>query len=300
MSSPQRKRLEGAMSKLVGVAKASEQNTSHLSSVEVHQPTKHIAIDSIRRSPFQPRIHLDPEHINALSESIRNTTLANPIVVRAMDDNEYELIAGENRLEAVKLLGEQEILAVIRRVDDRTARLLAVADNLARKDLSDYEQGVAFQKMLDDCVVRNIKELAEHLGTSRVHVHSCLAFNAFPSEAHDILKKMPGLIGARLALELKDFCLKENTPVIIEAIELIGAKKLLQGNAVAWIKQKLSAPAQTTTLSKDKTHWAALNGQVKATLKSDLRGLTLKLKFNPSKVAHDKIETAIRSALASL
>lgn len=288
------------MSKLIGVAKASEQNTSHLSSVEVNQPTKHILIDSIRRSPFQPRIHLDPEHITALSESIRNTTLANPIVVRAIEDNEYELIAGENRLEAMKLLGEQEILAVIRRVDDRTAWLLAVADNLARKDLSDYEQGVTFQKMLDDGIIRNIKELAEHLGTSRTHVHSCLAFNTLPIEAHTILKDAPGLIGARLALELKDFCSEENNQVVVEAIGLIGAKKLLQSNAIDWIKQKNSSSAQTATLLTEKSHWTTLNGQVKASFKSDQRGLTLKLKFNPSKIEHEKIESAIKSALASL
>lgn len=303
MASSQRKRLEGAMNKLAGASKNAEQSASHLSAFEINQPTKHILIESIERSPYQPRLHLDNSHIAALAESIRTSTLSNPIIVRVIGDGRYELIAGENRLEAVKLLGESEILAVIRRVDDRTAWLLSVADNLARKDLTDYEQGAAFQRMIDAKIVGSIKELSEHLGVNRTHIHSCLAFSSFPTAAHEILAEDPSLIGARLALELKEYCLDEDQySVVLEAIGMIRDKKLMQVNAISWIKRQLVEKSQpeNTSASFENRKLVSKNGKIKAVVKHEKNGLSCKLKFDFCDVALEKVEEAIQEAINSI
>lgn len=303
MASSQRKRLEGAMNKLAGAAKNAGQSTSHLSAVEINQPTKHIPVENITRSPYQPRLHLDNAHIAALAESIRTSTLSNPIIVRVIGDDRYELIAGENRLEAVKFLGEQEILAVVRRIDDRTAWLLSVADNLARKDLTDYEQGAAFQRMIDAKIVGSIKELSEHLGVNRTHIHSCIAFSSFPIAAHEILTGDPSLIGARLALELKEYCLDESQhSVVLQAIEMIRDKKLIQTNAIAWIKRQLAekSPPENTSAYFETRKLLSANGKIKAIVKNGKGGLSCKLNFDLFDVALEKVEEAIQKAIDSI
>lgn len=303
MASSQRKRLEGAMNKLAGVAKNSEQNTSHLSAFEINQPTKYIPIESVARSPYQPRLHLDNVHITALAESIRTSTLSNPIIVRVIGDDRYELIAGENRLEAVKLLGESEILAVIRRIDDRTAWLLSVADNLARKDLTDYEQGVAFQRMIDAKIVGSVKELSEHLGVNRTHIHSCLAFSSFPAAARKILAEDPSLIGARLALELKEYCLNDDHHIVVlQAIEMVRDKKLMQANVAMWIKRQLATKLQPENdhICFETRKFFSKNGTIKATVRNEKTGLSCRFNFDLCDVALEKIEEAIQNAINTI
>lgn len=299
MASSQRKRLEGAMSKLVGAASAAGSASSHLSTVEINQPSRHIPVSSIRQSPYQPRLQLDSAHIATLAESIQNSSLSNPIVVRLIGDGEYELIAGENRLEAVKLLGESEILAVIRRVDDRTAWLLSVADNLARKDLSDFEQGLAFKKMLDAKLVGSIKELAEHLGVNRTHIHSCLAFNALPPTVHALLRASPTLIGARLALELKEYCLDDHHSTVQQAVELIRDNKLTQSVAIAWIKQRIgrSTPKEKTSVGNNRKTWDTQHGRLELSTKESASGLSFKLKFDRTRISAEQLKLAIQRAI---
>lgn len=299
MASTQRKRLEGAMSKLVGAATVKGSTSSHLSTVEINQPSRYLSVNSIRQSPYQPRLQLDPAHIAALAESIRSSTLSNPIIVRLIREDEYELIAGENRLEAIKLLGEPEILAVIRRVDDRTAWLLSVADNLARKDLSDFEQGLTFKKMLDAKLVGSIKELADHLGINRTHVHSCLAFNELPQAVRDLLNSSPSLIGARLALELKEFSLEDHQLPVLQAIELIRDRRLTQSGAIFWIKQKIgkSVSCEKNTVRKNRKIWDTQRGRLELSIKENSSGLSFNLKFDRKKIPLEKIEKAIQMAI---
>lgn len=302
MTSTQRKRLEGAMSKLVGAANTVGKNNSHLSALEINQPSKYIPVDQIQASPYQPRLSLDQTHVAMLAESIRNSSLSNPIIVRLVENGQYELIAGENRLAAVKLLGEEEILAIVRRVDDRTAWLLSVADNLARKDLSDYEQGMAFQKMVEAKLVASIKELSEHLGVNRTHIHSCLAFTSFPEEAHELLRTTPTLIGARLALELKEFCLDGQHGLVLQAIRLINDKRLNQSGAIAWIQQRLnhaSAPLAKID-SQPKTIDSGNGRRVQISVKESSSGLTFKLRFDREKFHDVELERAIFQALEKI
>jgi ParB/RepB/Spo0J family partition protein len=302
MTSTQRKRLEGAMSKLVGAANSTGKNSSHLSTVEINQPSKYIPVNQIRPSPYQPRLGIDQTHVAVLAESIRNSSLSNPIIVRMVEDGQYELIAGENRLAAVKLLGEEEILAIVRRVDDRTAWLLSVADNLARKDLSDYEQGLAFQKMVEAKLVASIKELSEHLGVNRTHIHSCLAFTSFPEGAHELLRMSPTLIGARLALELKEYCLDGQHELVLQAIHLINDKRLNQSGAVTWIQQRLNrTPNNSTKVDNHlKTIDSGKGRRVQIAKKESSSGLTFKLKFDREIITDAELEQAIYQALEKI
>lgn len=288
------------MNKLVGAGEQRERAVSHLSTFEINQPTKRIPIEKIRRSPYQPRIQLDSAYIATLAESIRSSTLSNPIVVRVIGNDEYELIAGENRLEAVKSIGETEILAVIRRVDDRTAWILSVADNVARKDLTDYEQGITFQKMLDSEIVSSVKEMAEHIGVHRTHIHSCLAFNVLPPEAHAILRLTPTLIGARLALDLKEFCLNDHFSEVIEAIEMVRDKKLTQGGTIDWIKKQLKTSEKNVLAQNSKKEWKSKDGKIKILVKETKDGLMLKLQFQKNETSVDFVAAAIQQAIDAI
>ncbi len=106
-----------------------------------------IDIDRVEPNPYQPRtIFLDDE-LRELALSIKESGLLQPLVVRLHKES-YQLIAGERRLRALKLLGEKKCPAIIREIDDQEMAQLALVENLQRKDLHFFEEAIGYQRML--------------------------------------------------------------------------------------------------------------------------------------------------------
>ena len=102
-----------------------------------------LEVGSIRPNPAQPRTVFDPEALTALAESIRQNGLLQPISVRKEKEGVYELIAGERRLRAAKLAGLGEIPAIILEATPQESAVLALLENLQRRDLNFFEQAAA-------------------------------------------------------------------------------------------------------------------------------------------------------------
>ena len=132
---------------------------------------KLIKISQIDESPFQGRIlNVDLEniennsvHIQELVKSIKNNGLLQPISVRQVDEK-FELIDGHRRLHAYKLLGKEEIKAIISDFSDKKAQSMSLVANLQRENLSNIERALAFRKVLDTGVFKNQKELSQKIG----------------------------------------------------------------------------------------------------------------------------------------
>lgn len=127
--------------------------------------TKDITCAEISPNPFQPRQHFSEENIEELAQSIRTYGLLQPILVRKFD-NRYQLVAGERRLRACKLLGWPKITAVIREVNDSAMAAMALIENLQRENLDYFEEAEGYQKLLDEFGLTQ-EVLAQRIGKSQ-------------------------------------------------------------------------------------------------------------------------------------
>lgn len=132
-----------------------------------------VPVERIAPNPRQPRTVFDDAPLEELAESIRTHGLLQPIVVRALGDGAYELIAGERRLRAARLAKRETVPAVIREATDAQALELALIENLQREDLDPLERAAAYQQYLDS-FGGSIEDLARRLCESRASISNYL------------------------------------------------------------------------------------------------------------------------------
>lgn len=135
-----------------------------------------VAVAEIAPNPRQPRKDFDDAAIRALSESIRTAGLMQPVVIRrspAGGSTSFELIAGERRWRAAKLLGLNEIPAVIREVGDQTAAEWALIENIQREDLNPIERSEAIGRLIEEFSLTH-QDLAQRIGLDRVTITNLL------------------------------------------------------------------------------------------------------------------------------
>ncbi|BCX88407.1 ParB family transcriptional regulator, chromosome partitioning protein [Methylomarinovum tepidoasis] len=132
-----------------------------------------LPLDRIEPGRFQPRRDIDPDRLAELADSIRTHGVVQPVVVRPLENDRYELIAGERRWRASRLAGLAEIPVVVRRLDDRTALALALIENVQREDLNPLEQAEALWRLLEEFDMTH-QQLAEAVGKSRTTITNLL------------------------------------------------------------------------------------------------------------------------------
>ena len=139
---------------------------------------KYININKIRPNPYQPRKSFDKGALEELASSIQEHGLMQPITVRAVGDN-YELIAGERRLKASKLIGLEEIPAVIVEVSNQNSAVLALIENLQRENLNFIEESQAYHNIMKDHGYTQ-QELAKSIGKNQSTVANKLRLLKLP------------------------------------------------------------------------------------------------------------------------
>ena len=132
-----------------------------------------IPIELIQPGQYQPRSHFDSAAISQLAESIRSRGLMQPIVLRALEADRYEIIAGERRWRAAQLVGMEKITAIIRNVDDAAALAMSLIENIQREDLNPLEEGKALQRLTDEFQLTH-EEISKAVGKSRSTVTNML------------------------------------------------------------------------------------------------------------------------------
>jgi len=127
---------------------------------------REIGINDVIPNRYQPRIHFEEETLASLSASIAEVGVIQPIVVRAIDDGGYELIAGERRWRAAKRAGLPSIPALVREHTDLASLETAVIENLHRQDLNALEEAAAYQQLIEDFELTQ-EQVAKRVGRSR-------------------------------------------------------------------------------------------------------------------------------------
>ncbi len=158
-----------------------------------------LSIDKIELNPFQPRNHFDDSAIQELSDSIKNLGLIQPVTVRSIGGDKYQLISGERRLRASKLAGLKEVPAYIRIADDQAMIEMALVENIQRTDLNSLEIAFAYQRLIDECDLTHDK-VAERVGKDRSTVTNYLRLLKLPPAIQNGLKKDSITMGHARAL----------------------------------------------------------------------------------------------------
>jgi ParB family chromosome partitioning protein len=138
-----------------------------------------IPISNIRPNPRQPRSHFDEESLAALTSSIREVGVLQPVLVRAIGDDQYELVVGERRWRAARRAGLPVIPAMVRVTDEVGSMEQALIENLHREDLNPLEEAAAYQQLIEDFGLTH-EELASRVARSRAAVSNTLRLFQLP------------------------------------------------------------------------------------------------------------------------
>jgi ParB family chromosome partitioning protein len=125
-----------------------------------------VDIDSIEINPFQPRTNFNEEALQELAASIKELGVIQPITVRKLDYNKYQLISGERRLRASKLVGLETIPAYIRIANDNESLVMALVENIQRHDLDPIEIALSYQRLIEEIQLTQ-EQMSERVGKKR-------------------------------------------------------------------------------------------------------------------------------------
>ena len=125
-----------------------------------------LPLENITNNPFQPRTHFNEETLKELSVSIKELGVIQPITVRKIKGNQYELVSGERRLRASKLAGLDRIPSYVRLANDQESLEMALVENIQRQDLDPIEIGLSYQRLIDEIKLTQ-DQLSERVGKKR-------------------------------------------------------------------------------------------------------------------------------------
>ena len=146
-----------------------------------------IDINLIETNPFQPRSDFDQEALEELAQSIKEQGVIQPVTVRKLGYNRYQLISGERRLRASKLAGLSKIPVFIRIANDEQMLELALIENIHRENLNAIEVAISYQRLIDECNLTQ-EQLSEKVGKSRSAIANFLRLLKLPAEIQIALR----------------------------------------------------------------------------------------------------------------
>lgn len=147
---------------------------------------RELPLDLIGPGPYQPRSIFDPKRLEELAESIRHQGVIQPVVVRALADNRFELIAGERRWRAAQLAGIEKIPAIIREVPDEIAIAMALVENIQRENLNPIEEATALRRLVDEFQMTH-EEAGKAVGRSRSAVSNLLRLLELSKDVRELV-----------------------------------------------------------------------------------------------------------------
>jgi ParB family chromosome partitioning protein len=197
-----------------------------------------IPIEFISRNPRNPRRSFDDGELHDLASSIRQHGIVQPIVVRTLATDRYEIIAGERRWRAAQLAGLIEIAVIIRDVDDKTALEIAIVENVQRSDLNPLEEALGYEQLIAEYGYTQ-NDLGEIIGKSRSHVANSLRLLKLPESVRDLLAAGSLSAGhARALVPTSDPSALART-IVSKGMSVRDAEKLAQNDIKAQSEPKI-------------------------------------------------------------
>ncbi len=209
-----------------------------------------VAISHIEANPNQPRREFDPVALEELANSIRQIGIVQPITLRQIDDERFQIIAGERRWRASQLAGLQAIPAYIRTIKDENVMEMALVENIQREDLNAIEIALAYEHLLEKSGMTQEK-VAERVGKSRAAIANYLRLLKLPAQVQMALQKKEIDMGharallslASPSLQLKLFKEISKNGYSVRKVEEM-CHQLNSGEDIQSAKKKISAKAK--------------------------------------------------------
>ncbi|WP_042272928.1 ParB/RepB/Spo0J family partition protein [Paraburkholderia heleia] len=257
--------------------------------------TSALPVAEIAPNPWQPRRIFNEAKLSELAESIREVGQVQPIVVRRVESG-YQIVAGERRWRAHKVLGLDTIKAVVADCSDSDMAVLAMVENVSRDDLSDYEISLSIRRTEKEFPDR--KRLAEALGLSRSGLFQFLSFDKLPAFILKDLEIQPRLLGANAAEAIVSAIRKFGEAGLAAAGELwpdVVSGDLEQGKIAAAIKLLATRGATSTTANERSIDKFFAGKEHAGSITKDVNGFAVK--FKPGMIT-ETLEAQIRALIS--
>jgi ParB family chromosome partitioning protein len=163
-----------------------------------------IDLDQIELNPFQPRKNFDEEALQELASSIKEIGIIQPITVRELDGNKYQLITGERRYKAARIAGFISIPAYVRKANDQNMLEMSLVENIQRVDLDSIEVAISYQRLIEECNLTQ-ELVSERVGKKRSTITNYLRLLKLPAEIQlGIRDKVISMGHARAVINIPD------------------------------------------------------------------------------------------------
>lgn len=231
-----------------------------------------ILIDNLLPSRFQPRQIFDENALNDLAESIREKGVLQPLLVRPAPGQEakYEIIAGERRFRASKIVGLTQLPVIIKEFDDKAALEIALIDNLQREDLNPLEEAKAYVRLMKEFNYTQ-EELARVVGKSRSYVANIMRLLDLPQPVQNMLVKKEITIGHARSLLGVENAEKIAKEIVKKGLSVRQTEQLVKDKPLPVVKNMAEKDKDVASLEKDLSellgakvaiHWNGKKGTV--------------------------------------
>ena len=163
-----------------------------------------IEISKIDANPWQPRTKFDEERLNELAISIKEIGIIQPLTLRKVEGDRYQIIAGERRFRAAKIAGLNRVPAYVRTADDDTMLEMALVENIQREDLDPVEIAISYQRLIEECKLTQ-ESLSDRVGKKRSTISNYLRLLKLPAEIQlGLVEKQISMGHARAIISVED------------------------------------------------------------------------------------------------
>ncbi|GAA5648150.1 MULTISPECIES: ParB/RepB/Spo0J family partition protein [Vibrio] len=203
-----------------------------------------LAITSLQPGVYQPRKDMAPEALEELAASIQSQGIIQPIVVRQVADDKFEIIAGERRWRAARQAGLRQVPCLVKNVQDRAAIAMALIENIQRENLNVIEEAQALERLQDEFTLTH-QQVADVIGKSRTTVSNLLRLNQLDDQVKQLVAEKlleMGHARALLALEGEQQC---------EIAQQVAKKQLTVRQTEKLVKKCLAPQADTKNVPED-------------------------------------------------
>jgi len=238
-------------------------NKDH-ASMQLH----YIPVEKLQRGKYQPRKDIEVEALEELASSIKAQGILQPIVIREIGEERYEIIAGERRWRAAQIAGLTEIPAILRDVSDQATMAFALIENIQRQNLNPIEEAIAIERLIEECQLTH-QEVADTLGKSRATISNLIRVLSLNNDVRTLLEHGDIELGhAKVLLAL-------NGATQSQAAKIVVGKGLSVRETEHLVK-KMSSPAASLKLEK------AIDPDVKdlQSMLSEKLGTPVKIHYN--------------------
>lgn len=190
------------------LAREKQQSALHSQELSSDGKLTDLNINSLKPGVYQPRKDMEPEALEELAASIESQGIIQPIVVRQVESDKFEIIAGERRWRAARKAGLKQVPCVVKNVEDRAAIAMALIENIQREDLNVIEEAVALDRLQEEFSLTH-QQVADVIGKSRTTVSNLLRLNQLENNVKSLVATKQLEMGharALLALEGEQQC----------------------------------------------------------------------------------------------